>query len=49
MFPQGLFYILSRKHGFAIDVYDGQTKVCSFPIILMRFFAQELTWESHLL
>jgi hypothetical protein len=27
MFPQGLFYILSRKHGFALDVYDGQTKV----------------------
>ncbi|CEP19562.1 hypothetical protein [Parasitella parasitica] len=27
MFPQGYFYILSRKHGFAIDVFDGQTKV----------------------
>ncbi|KAI8078052.1 ricin B lectin domain-containing protein [Gilbertella persicaria] len=26
MFPQGHFYILSRKHGFALDVYDGQTK-----------------------
>ncbi|KAI9243756.1 ricin B lectin domain-containing protein [Sporodiniella umbellata] len=26
MFPQGEFYILSRKHGFALDVYDGQTK-----------------------
>ncbi|KAF1797232.1 hypothetical protein V8B55DRAFT_1486730 [Mucor lusitanicus] len=26
MFPEGLFYILSRKHGFALDVYDGQTK-----------------------
>ncbi|KAI8971881.1 ricin B lectin domain-containing protein [Mycotypha africana] len=26
MFPPGLFYILSRKHGFALDVYDGQTK-----------------------
>ncbi|KAI8384677.1 ricin B lectin domain-containing protein [Radiomyces spectabilis] len=26
MFPQGYFYILSRKHGFALDVYDGQTK-----------------------
>ncbi|ORZ12777.1 ricin B lectin domain-containing protein [Absidia repens] len=26
MFPKGLFYILSRKHGFALDVYDGQTK-----------------------
>ncbi|KAI8098523.1 ricin B lectin domain-containing protein [Halteromyces radiatus] len=26
MFPQGLFYILSRKNGFALDVYDGQTK-----------------------
>jgi hypothetical protein len=27
MFPEGYFYILSRKHGFALDVYDGQTKV----------------------
>lgn len=27
MFPEGLFYILSRKHGFALDVYDGQTSV----------------------
>ncbi|CAO0800008.1 unnamed protein product [Mucor circinelloides] len=26
MFPEGYFYILSRKHGFALDVYDGQTK-----------------------
>ncbi|RCI05187.1 hypothetical protein CU098_013117 [Rhizopus stolonifer] len=26
MFPEGEFYILSRKHGFALDVYDGQTK-----------------------
>ncbi|SAM08258.1 hypothetical protein [Absidia glauca] len=26
MFPEGLFYILSRKNGFALDVYDGQTK-----------------------
>ncbi|CEG68789.1 hypothetical protein RMATCC62417_04981 [Rhizopus microsporus] len=25
MFPEGYFYILSRKHGFALDVYDGQT------------------------
>ncbi|CAO3702775.1 unnamed protein product [Rhizopus stolonifer] len=29
MFPEGEFYILSRKHGFALDVYDGQTKVKS--------------------
>lgn len=27
MFPPGYFYILSRKHGYALDVYDGQTKV----------------------
>ncbi|KAL1927580.1 hypothetical protein VTP01DRAFT_3817 [Rhizomucor pusillus] len=26
MFPSGYFYIISRKHGFALDVYDGQTK-----------------------
>ncbi|KAF7730129.1 hypothetical protein EC973_002737 [Apophysomyces ossiformis] len=26
MFPPGYFYILSNKHGFALDVYDGQTK-----------------------
>ncbi|KAI8639957.1 hypothetical protein BD408DRAFT_434729 [Parasitella parasitica] len=26
MFSEGYFYILSRKHGFALDVYDGQTK-----------------------
>ncbi|CAO3630718.1 unnamed protein product [Mucor hiemalis] len=25
MFPEGYFYILSRKHGFALDVYDGGT------------------------
>ncbi|KAI8637386.1 ricin B lectin domain-containing protein, partial [Parasitella parasitica] len=25
-FPEGYFYILSRKHGFALDVFDGQTK-----------------------
>lgn len=31
MFPEGEFYILSRKHGFALDVYDGQTKVKSQP------------------
>lgn len=27
MFPEGYFYILSRKHGFALDVYDGGTSV----------------------
>ncbi|KAI8340559.1 ricin B lectin domain-containing protein [Chlamydoabsidia padenii] len=26
MFPKGYFYILSRKNGFALDVYDGQIK-----------------------
>ncbi|ORZ02604.1 ricin B lectin domain-containing protein [Syncephalastrum racemosum] len=26
MFPQGYFYIISRKNGYALDVYDGQTK-----------------------
>jgi hypothetical protein len=30
IFPEGYFYILSRKHGFALDVYDGQTKVIVF-------------------
>lgn len=30
IFPEGYFYILSRKHGFALDVYDGQIKVICF-------------------
>lgn len=43
MFPEGYFYILSRKHGFALDVYDGQTKVISsFAVV---FFCQELTLQ----
>lgn len=41
MFPEGYFYILSRKHGFALDVYDGQTKVMSI-FEHFFFFCQEL-------
>lgn len=27
MFPSGYFYIISRKHGYALDVFNGETKV----------------------
>lgn len=40
MFPEGSFYILSRKHGFALDVYDGQTTVSFKYYTLLFFFAK---------
>ncbi|KAI8075552.1 hypothetical protein BDF21DRAFT_423145 [Thamnidium elegans] len=38
MFPEGLFYILSRKHGFALDVYDGQVTEGSYLIVWPQKF-----------
>ncbi|CAO3617691.1 unnamed protein product [Cunninghamella echinulata] len=38
MFPQGYFYILSCKHGFALDVQDGSTKEDSNIIVWPQKF-----------
>ncbi|KAJ8657071.1 hypothetical protein O0I10_007151 [Lichtheimia ornata] len=39
MFPPGYFYIISRKNGYALDVYDGQTKTGANIIIWPQKFA----------
>ncbi|CDS06602.1 hypothetical protein LRAMOSA09130 [Lichtheimia ramosa] len=39
MFPKGYFYIISRKNGYALDVYDGQTKTGANIIIWPQKFA----------
>ncbi|KAI9495838.1 hypothetical protein BDB00DRAFT_812146 [Zychaea mexicana] len=39
MFPPGYFYIISRKHGYALDVYDGQTKADANIIVWPQKFS----------